>query len=73
MTLAQKNIKTKTTRKNRNEYEMLVENKTFDGRYYCGRTYMDIPEEDGLIFIPNTKPNLENTWIKVKSNRCKEL
>ena len=27
---------------------------------------MDIPEEDGLIFIPNTKPNLENTWIKVK-------
>lgn len=66
MTLAQKISKQKLQEKIGNEYEMLVENKTFDGRYYCGRTYMDIPEEDGLIFIPNTKPNLENTWIKVK-------
>ena len=45
---------------------MLIENQTFDGKYYVGRTYMDIPEEDGLVFIPNTKSNLENTWTRVK-------
>ena len=48
------------------EYEVLIENKTFDGKYYIGRTYMDIPETDGLVFIPNTEPNLENTWVKTK-------
>ena len=50
---------------------MLIETKTFDGKYYVGRTYMDIPEEDGLVFIPNTKPNLENTWVKVKITAVK--
>ena len=29
------------------EYEVLIENKTFDEKYYIGRTYMDIPETDG--------------------------
>ena len=66
MTLAQKISKQKLQEKVGKEYEMLVETKTSDGKYYCGRTYMDIPEEDGLIFIPNTKTNLENTWVKVK-------
>ena len=66
MSLAQKISKQKLQEKLGNVYEMLVETKTFDNKYYCGRTYMDIPEEDGLIFVPNTKPGLENAWIKVK-------
>ncbi len=48
------------------EYETLIETKTFDGKYYVGRTYMDIPDMDGVVFIKNTKPNLEGTWVKVK-------
>ena len=47
-------------------YEVLIENKTFDGKYYIGRTYMDIPNEDGVVFIKNTKPNLEETFTKCK-------
>ena len=66
MRLAQKISQQKLTEKIGKEYETLIETLTFDGKYYVGRTYMDIPEEDGGVFIPNTKPNLENTWINVK-------
>ena len=47
-------------------YEVLIEDKTYDNKYYIGRTYMDIPNEDGVVFIKNIKPNLENTWTKCK-------
>ena len=53
------------------DVKKIQETKTFDDKYYCGRTYMDIPEEDGLVFIPNKKPNLENTWIKTKITNVK--
>ena len=66
MELAQKISKQKLEEKIGNKYKMLVETKTFDGKYYVGRTYMDIPDEDGLVFIPNEKPNLEGKWINVE-------
>lgn len=66
MTLAQKISKHKLEQKIGKEYEVLIETKTFDEKQYAGRTYMDIPEEDGLIFMPNKKQNLENTWVKAK-------
>ena len=72
MSLAQKISKQKLEEKIGNEYEVLIETLTFDGKYYVGRSYMDIPEEDGLVFIPNTKPNLENTWVKVKITDVKD-
>ena len=66
MMLAQKISKQKLEQKIGKEYEVLIETKTFDEKQYAGRTYMDIPEEDGLIFMPNKKQNLENTWVKAK-------
>ena len=45
-------------------YEALIEEKTFDNKYYIGRTYMDIPNEDGVVFIKNTKQIPEGTWAK---------
>ena len=66
MNLARKISREKLTEKIGKEYEVLIETKTFDGKYYVGRTYMDIPEEDGLVYIPNTKSNLENKWVKAK-------
>ena len=54
------------------EYETLIETKTFDGKYYIGRTYMDIPDMDGVVFIKNTKPNLEGTWVNVKIEDIKD-
>lgn len=49
------------------EIEMLVETKTFDSKYYAGRSYMDVPDIDGLIYIKNNKEtNLEGKFIKCK-------
>ncbi len=35
-------------------YKTLIEEKSFDGRYLIGRTYMDVPDEDGVVFVENT-------------------
>lgn len=34
-------------------YKVLVEDKSFDGKYFIGRTMQDVPEEDGLVYIKN--------------------
>ncbi len=36
-------------------YKVLVEDKSFDGKYFIGRTMQDVPEEDGLVYIKNDK------------------
>ena len=48
------------------EFEVLIENKTFDGNFYIGRSYMDVPDIDGFVYIKNTKPSLENEFVKCK-------
>lgn len=35
--------------------EVLVENKTFDSKYYVARSYMEAPETDEVIYIKNTQ------------------
>ena len=48
------------------ELEVLVETKTFDNKYYVGRSYMDVPEIDGLIYIEMIEEALEGKFIKCK-------
>lgn len=49
------------------EYEVLIENKTFDNKYWVGRTKMDVPEMDGVVYIQNNiETNLINTFVKCK-------
>ncbi len=49
-----------------NIYEALIEGKTEDGEYYIGRSYMDIPDEDGVIFV-KSKENIEiGNWINCR-------
>lgn len=51
-------------------YEVLVEDKTFDGRYYVGRTMQDVPEMDGMVYLKADKeiPESEiiNHFVKCK-------
>ena len=62
------------------EVEILVEDRAFDGKTYIGRTYMDVPEIDGIAYL-NTDKNLQSgEFVKAKivdvSNYdliCKEL
>jgi ribosomal protein S12 methylthiotransferase len=43
--------------------EVLVENKSFDGKYLIGRTAKDVPEEDGIVYIKINEEN-ENSINK---------
>lgn len=42
------------------EYEILIESITFDGNYYIGRTYMEVPDVDGVVYVKT-----ENEKIKL--------
>lgn len=44
--------------------EVLIETKTFDGKYYVGRSYMDVPDIDGLIYIEMTDEPLEGKFVE---------
>lgn len=52
------------------EYEVLVEDITFDGKYYIGRTMQDVPEIDGLVYIKNKGAqvgnDIMNNFVKCK-------
>ena len=72
MEIAQKTSKENLQKTIEKTYDALIEGKTFDGKYYIGRTYMDIPNEDGVVFIKNTKPNLEGAWARVKITDIRE-
>lgn len=51
------------------EYEVLVEDISFDGKYYIGRTMQDVPEIDGLVYIKNERTkgkNLIGNFVKCK-------
>ena len=34
-------------------YEVLVEDMSFNGKYYIGRTMQDVPDIDGIVYIKN--------------------
>ena len=41
-------------------YKVLVEDLSFDGKYFIGRTMQDVPDEDGLVYIENNDNSNEN-------------
>ncbi len=50
------------------ELEVLVEAMTFDGKYYVARSYMDVPDIDGFVYI-KVKDKSEN--LVGKYTTCK--
>ena len=61
-TMAKQNLENKIG----NTYEVFIENKTFDGKYYVGRSYMDVPDVDGFIYMPMIEKALENQFVMCK-------
>ena len=53
MEIAQKASKENLEKTVGKTYDVLIETKTFDDKYYIGRTYMDVPDMDGVVFIKN--------------------
>ncbi len=53
-------------------YKVLIENKSFDAKYLIGRTYMDVPDEDGIVYVKNTDNlDLIGKFIDVKITNYK--
>ena len=57
-------------------YEVLIEEKSFDGKFLIGRTSQDAPEIDGLVYIEITKENegekYLNQFVKCKIKNVSE-
>lgn len=53
MSLQQQISKKNLEEKIGGSYQTLIENTSFDGSYYIGRTYMDVADTDGVVFIEN--------------------
>ena len=41
------------------ELTVLIEEKSFDNKYYIGRSYMDVPDIDGTVYIKNNGQKLK--------------
>ena len=52
--------------------KVLVEGRTFDNRYYIGRSYMDVPEIDGIIYIKEDKNLQIGDFIECKITDIKD-
>ena len=46
-------------------YKVLVEDMSFDGKYFIGRTKNDVPDIDGIVYIKTNGKKLElNKFVK---------
>ena len=43
------------------ELEVMIEEKSFDNKYYIGRSYMDVPEIDGQVYIKAKEDEVLNS------------
>ncbi len=64
--ISRKNLEDKLNK----EYEVLIENISFDGKYYIGRTIGNSPDIDGLVYIKNNIKEKEENKLN-KFARCK--
>ena len=53
-------------------YEVLIENISFDGKYYIGRTIENVPDIDGLVYIKNDN-KLKDKELINKFVNCKVI
>ena len=71
MALEQQISRIKLEEKIGNSYEAVVDGFSEDGRFICARSYMDIPNEDGTIFIKNNGKIKSGDFIKCKITAVK--
>ncbi len=51
MKLQQEISRKNLEKKKKEQYQVLIEGISFDGKYYIGRTMQDVPDIDGLVYI----------------------
>ncbi len=65
MLLQQKISRRKMKDKIGKKYEVIIENMTDDGEYFIGRSYMDVPSEDGVIYVKYDSNIVLNEYVTV--------
>jgi len=48
------------------EYLVIVDGMLEEDNVYCGRTYMDIPDVDGIVFFKSDKKLIAGDFVRVK-------
>ena len=66
MLLQQKISEKKMKEKIGNKYEVIIENISEDGMYFIGRSYMDVPSEDGVIYVDYDESIAINEYVIVE-------
>lgn len=66
MSLQQQIIEEKQQKLIGKELEVLIETKTFDNKYYVGRSKREVPDIDGLIYIDMVEKELEGQIVNCK-------
>lgn len=73
MAVQQKISNENLQRKIGQEFEVLIEDISFDGNYLIGRTKQDVPDIDGVVYVKNTDvKNLVNKFAKVHITDVKD-
>ena len=72
MSQQKKIAKAKLEEKIGNTYKVLIDGFTSDGKYIISRSYMDIPDEDGVIYIENTGKNKIGDFIECEITGVRE-
>ena len=72
MSLQQEISKENLKQKIGKDYEVMIEGITKNEKYYVGRSYMDTPEIDGVIYIKNTKKLQTGEFVICKITDMKE-
>ena len=66
MLLQQKISEKKMKEKIGNKYEVIIENISEDEMYFIGRSYMDVPSEDGVIYVDYDESIAINEYVIVE-------
>ena len=74
MQIQQKISNENLQRKIGQDFEVLVEDISFDGKYLIGRTKQDVPDIDGIIYIKNKSiaKQLADKFVKVRITDVKD-
>ena len=48
------------------ELEVLIENESFDGKFYIGRSMNEVPDIDGVIYIEKDRENCLDKFVTVR-------
>ena len=60
------------SKKIENTYEIMIDGMTKNSEYYVGRSYMDTPEIDGIVYVKNTKKLRSGEFTNCKITDIKD-